>query len=156
MNFEDILNTILFVKKKKRKRIAEEDIEEEYEEVSPKKGKQGKQGKQVSDDIDWDDETEAVVEVLPDNFQEEKKSRIPIKVPKGRALISVDKRAWIHIGMGIFAVILNIIFLGISLMGNLPLMERSLVIGYTITMIYITANYTWLKISGKKVEEWEG
>ena len=148
MNLDDILCKILFIKKKKRNRVAEEDIEEEYEEVRPKKGKQ------VSDDIDWNDENEAVVEPLPETFQEEKKNRVPIKIPKGKALINVNKKAWLHIIMGIILVIVNIILLGVGTVGWISRWEEKILVTlYALPSIYVTLMFTWMKIQGEKVED---
>jgi hypothetical protein len=146
MNLDDILCKILFVKKKKRKRDAEEDIEEEYEEVRPKKGKQ------VSDDIDWDDEKEVEPEKLVEEFQVEKKGRV--KVPKGKVLINVNKRAWLHIIMGSVLVIVNVIFFGVGTVGWMSRIEEKILVTlYALPSIYVTMMFTWMKIQGEPVGE---
>lgn len=107
----------------------------------------------VKDEIDWNEETEANIEPLPETFQEEKKSRIPIRIPKGKALININRQSWIYIIMGVISTILNSIFLGISLLGKLPATELVLILCYTLSMIYISANFTWIKIQGEKVKD---
>jgi len=151
MNFEDILNTILFVKKKKRKHKEEfvDDVEEEVK--TKKKGKIV-----VSEDIDWDDEKEVEPEKLPEEFQVEKKSRVPIKIPKGKALINVNKKAWLHILLGVILALVNIVLLIVGSVGWIQRWEEKImVVLYAIPSIYVTLLFTWMKIQGEKVEEFE-
>lgn len=142
MDLDDFLNKILFVKKKKRKRIVDEDFEEEVKET--------KKAKKVEEDIDWDEETEAKVEELPDTFQEERKQRL--KIPKGKALININRKSWLHIIMGGLLVIVNLILLFVGSVGWLQLWEEKIMVTmYAIPSIYVTMNYTWMKIQGTKV-----
>ena len=82
------------------------------------------------------------------------KGRIPLKIPKGKALINVNKRAWLHIIMGAILVIVNIIFFGVGTVGWMSRIEEKILITlYALPSIYVTMNYTWMKIQGEKVGE---
>ena len=110
-----------------------------------------KKSNRMEDDIDWGEEAPAKKEVLPDNLWE-KPSRVKVKVPRGRAVISVDKRSWLVIIVGTIIVLVNLVLLFASTLGYMQRWEEKvLVCLYCIPTIYITANYTWIKIKGEKV-----
>lgn len=121
------------------------------DKLFPRKKRKQKKKEYDLDDVDWEDETPPAP--LPIKL-EKTKHRIP--VPKGKALITINRRSWVQIIVGSLLVLANLFFFGTSLMGNVVITEKILVISYTLTTIYVSMKYTWNEIQGEKIEEEDG
>jgi hypothetical protein len=131
--------TKIFGKPRRRRKPPKKPIEEEIEEETQLTGTT----------INWGKQEEEKEE--PQLF-EKKKRRIII--PKGKALIDINKRSWTHIIIGTLLVIVNVTLFFIGILGWVThIEEKLLIMAYTLPSIYVTLNYTWIKIQGKPIEE---
>lgn len=85
-----------------------------------------------------------------------KKERVKLNIPKGKALINVDKRSYLHLILGAVLVLVNMAILIVSTVGWMQVIEEKiLVFMYAVPSIYVTGKFTWMMIQGKQIEDEE-
>jgi hypothetical protein len=134
-------------KKRKRRDVIEDD------EIEPEITHEKSAKKHIIDDDSILEDVEDIEEEVKVTKYKPKK-KINVDVPKGKALITIDKRSYLSIFLGLGILMVNLGFLVGAFIGIVSLWEQKLaIVIYTVPAIYVTGNFIWYKIQGQKIED---